>query len=152
MADTYTKLFIHVVFAVKGRENIISTRWKDDLFKYISGIVTNNDQKLMIINGMPDHIHILLGLKPTMALSNLVRDVKANSSRFVNEQKWVHGKFEWQHGFGAFTCNPAELDSIINYIKNQEEHHKKKRFKEEYVDLLNYNEIEYKNEYLFDDV
>jgi REP element-mobilizing transposase RayT len=152
MANTYTKLFIHVVFAVRGRENIISPRWKDDLYKYITGIVTNNDQKLMIINGMPDHIHILLGLKPAMALSDLVRDIKANSSRFINEQKWVHGKFEWQNGFGAFTCNPAELEPIINYIKNQEEHHKMKQFKEEYIDLLNYNRIEYNNEYLFDDV
>jgi REP element-mobilizing transposase RayT len=152
MADTYTKLFIHVVFAVRGRENIISTRWKDDLYKYINGIVINNDQKLMIINGMPDHIHILLGLKPTIALSNLVRDIKANSSRFVNEQKWVKGKFEWQHGFGAFTCNPADLEPIINYIKKQEEHHKANKFKEEYVELLNYNKVEYKNEYLFDDI
>ena len=152
MANTYTKLFIHVVFAVRGRENIISPHWKDDLYKYITGIVTNNDQKLMIINGMPDHIHILLGLKPTIALSDLVRDIKANSSRFINEQRWVLGKFEWQQGFGAFTCNPAELEPIINYIKNQEEHHKMKRFKDEYVDLLNYNKIEYKNEYLFDDV
>jgi REP element-mobilizing transposase RayT len=106
----------------------------------------------MIINGMPDHIHLLLGIKPTIALSDLIRDIKANSSRFVNEQRWVQGRFEWQHGFGAFTCNPAELDTIINYIKNQEEHHKMKSFKEEYVNLLNCNNIDYKTEYLFDDV
>jgi putative transposase len=152
MADTYTKLFIHTVFTVRGRENLISPRWKEDLYKYISGIVTHNDQKLMIINGMPDHIHLLLGIKPTIALSDLIRDIKANSSRFVNEQKWINGRFEWQHGFGAFTCNPAELEPIINYIKNQEEHHRMKRFREEYVDMLNHNKIEYKNEYLFDDV
>ncbi|MGA2406305.1 MAG: IS200/IS605 family transposase [Bacteroidales bacterium] len=152
MADTYTKLFIHTVFAVRGRENIISLRWKDDLYRYITGIVTNNDQKLMIINGMPDHIHLLLSIKPAIALSDLIRDIKANSSRFINEQRWVQGRFEWQHGFGAFTCNPAELDTIINYIKNQEEHHKMKSFKEEYVNLLNYNNIVYKTEYLFDDI
>jgi putative transposase len=152
MANTYTKLFIHAIFAVRGRENVISLRWKDGLYRYITGIVTNNDQKLMIINGMPDHIHLLLGIKPTLALSDLIRDIKANSSRFINEQRWVQGRFEWQHGFGAFTCNPAELDTIINYIKNQEEHHKMKSFKEEYVNLLNYNDIDYKTEYLFDDV
>jgi putative transposase len=152
MADTYTKLFIHVVFAVKGRENLISPRWKDDLYKYINGIIVNSDQKLMIINGMPDHIHILLGVKPTIALSDLIRDIKANSSRFINEKRYVLGRFEWQQGFGAFTCNPAELNTIINYIKNQEEHHNTKKFKDEYIDLLNYNMIEYKNEYLFDDV
>jgi len=152
MADTYTKLFIHAVFAVRGRENIISSKWKDDLYKYITGIVTNNEQKLMIINGTPDHIHILIGIKPTIALSDLIRDIKANSSRFINEKRWVQGRFEWQHGFGAFTCNPAELDTIINYIKNQKEHHKIKSFKEEYIDLLNFNNIDYKTEYLFDDV
>ena len=152
MADTYTKLFIHAVFAVRGRENIISSKLKDDLYKYITGIVTNNEQKLMIINGTPDHIHILIGIKPTIALSDLIRDIKANSSRFINEKRWVQGRFEWQHGFGAFTCNPAELDTIINYIKNQKEHHKIKSFKEEYIDLLNFNNIDYKTEYLFDDV
>lgn len=94
MADTYTKLFIHAVFAVRGRENIISSKWKDDLYKYITGIVTNNEQKLMIINGTPDHIHLLIGIKPTIALSDLIRDIKANSSRFINEKRWVQGRFE----------------------------------------------------------
>ena len=149
MADTYTKIFIHVVFVVKGRENIISSHWKDDLYKYINGIITNNDQKLMIINGMPDHVHLLLGIKPNIALSDLLRDIKANSSRFIN---WVRGKFEWQHGYGAFSCNPAELDYIINYIKNQEDHHRKKPFREEYIDILNRNFVDYKSEYLFEDL
>lgn len=106
----------------------------------------------MIINGMPDHVHLLIGIKPTIALSNLLRDIKANSSRFINEKKWVRGKFEWQHGYGAFSCNPADLEGIINYIKTQDEHHKNKPFREEYLDLLDHNSVEYKNEYLFDDV
>jgi REP element-mobilizing transposase RayT len=152
MADTYTKIYIHVVFVVKGRENIISSRWKDDLYKYINGIITNNDQKLMIINGMPDHVHLLIGIKPSIAISDLVRDIKANSSRFINEKRWVRGKFEWQHGFGAFSCNPVDLDDIINYIKNQEEHHKKKPFREEYLDILNQNYVDFKSEYIFEDV
>lgn len=152
MADTYTKLFIHVVFVVKGRDNIISIKWKDDLYKYISGILSIKDQKLMIINGMPDHVHLLIGMKPTISLSDLLRDIKANSSRFINEKKWVRGKFEWQHGFGAFSCNPADLGGIIEYIRTQEEHHKRKAFREEYIDMLNHNSVEFKNEYLFDDV
>ena len=106
----------------------------------------------MIINGMPDHVHLLLGIKPNIALSDLLRDIKANSSRFINQKRWVRGKFEWQHGYGAFSCNPADLDDIINYIKNQEEHHKIKPFREEYVDILNHNYVDYKSEYLFENV
>ena len=136
MADTYTQIYIHIIFAVKGRSNLISSSWKNELYKYITGIITNEAQKLIAINGMPDHIHLLVGLKPTIALSNLVRDIKANSSRFVNEKSWIKGKFEWQHGFGAFSYSHSQLDTIINYINNQEEHHKKKTFKEEYISFL----------------
>jgi REP element-mobilizing transposase RayT len=152
MADTYTKIFIHAVIVVKGRENLISPKWKNELYKYIHGIIKNIDQKLMIINGMPDHVHLLIGIKPNMAVSDLLRDIKANSSRFINENKWIHGRFEWQQGYGAFSCNPADLDNIINYIKSQEEHHKKRPFRAEYMDILDQNSIDYKNEYLFDDI
>ena len=152
MADTYTQMYVHVVFEVKGRENLISPKWKDELYKYITGIVSNEKQKLIAINGMPDHIHILLGIKPTIALSDLLRDIKANSSRFINEKKWVTGKFEWQNGFGAFTYGHSQLGSIISYIENQEEHHKKKTFKEEYLEFLKLFAIDLKNEYLFEDV
>lgn len=125
MADTYSQIYIHIVFAVKGRANLISGKWEDELYKYITGIITNDGQKLIAINGMPDHIHILLGLKPTIALSDLVRDIKASSSKFINAQKWIAGKFEWQHGFGAFSYSHSQLTSVINYIQNQEEHIKK---------------------------
>ena len=152
MADTYTQIYIHIIFAVKGRRNLISSSWKNELYKYITGIITNEAQKLIAINGMPDHIHLLVGLKPTIALSNLVRDIKANSSRFVNEKSWIKGKFEWQHGFGAFSYSHSQLDTIINYINNQEEHHKKKTFKEEYISFLQHFHIEFKTEYIFDDV
>ena len=152
MANTYTKLYIHIVFAVKGRQNLISKIWKDELYKYITGIVINEGQKLIAINGMPDHIHILVGSKPNKALSDLVRDIKANSSRFINEKRWINGKFEWQTGFGAFSYNHSQLTNVINYIQNQEEHHKKKTFKEEYVDFLKAFDIDYNNQYLFDDV
>lgn len=152
MADTYTQLFVHVVFAVKGRDNLISVKWKDSLYKYITGIISNKDQKLIIINGMPDHVHILISFQPSCILSDLVRDVKANSSRWINENKYVAGKFEWQNGFGAFTVNPYQLKTLIEYISNQEEHHKRKTFRDEYVKFLNENNIEYKPEYLFEEI
>jgi putative transposase len=140
MANTYTQLYFHVVFAVKGRASIISIHWKEELYKYITGIITNNNQKLMIINGMPDHVHLLLGLKPDCTLSNLIRDVKANSSRFLNETKRVSGKFEWQTGFGAFTIGQSQIDK---------EHHKIKTFSEEYIDFLKAYQVDFKTEYLF---
>ena len=149
MANTYSQIYFHVVFAVKGRYNLVSKTWKEELYKYITGIVTNKNQKLMIINGMPDHVHILLSTKPNCNLSDLVRDIKTNSSKWINEKGFVRGKFEWQKGFGAFTLGQSQLPIILNYIKNQEEHHRKKTFKEEYIKFLNAYEIEYKNEYLF---
>ena len=128
MANTYTQIYLHIVFAVKGRHNLISKNWKDELYKYITGIVTNEGQKLIAINGMSDHIHILIGLKPDKSLSDLVRDIKANSSRFINEKNWINGKFEWQAGFGAFSYSHSQLTKVINYIQNQEEHHRKENF------------------------
>lgn len=152
MANTYSQLYIHIVFAVKGRQNLISAIWKDEIYKYITGIITNKEQKLIVINGMPDHVHILIGLKPDKSISDLVRDIKANSSKFINDKKWVNGKFEWQTGFGAFSYSHSQLTSVINYIRNQEEHHKKRSFKEEYIEFLNLFDIDFKNEYVFDEV
>ena len=151
MANTYTQLYVHVVFAVQGRGNLISKKWKESLYQYITGIVTNKNQKLMVINGMPDHIHILIGLKPDCNLSDLLRDIKSNSSKWINENKNVIGKFEWQTGFGAFSVSQSQLQVVINYILNQEEHHRKKSFREEYIDFLNAYQIDFKPEYIFDD-
>jgi REP element-mobilizing transposase RayT len=150
MANTYSQLYVQVVFAVKGRQNLISNTWKDELFKYITGIVTNEGQKLIAINGVSDHIHILIGIKPNKALSDLVRDIKANSSRFINEKAWVNGKFEWQTGFGAFSYSHSNLTNVIRYIQNQEEHHKAKTYKEEYVAFLEAFDVDYKTEFIFD--
>ncbi|GAA3751614.1 IS200/IS605 family transposase [Flavobacterium ginsengisoli] len=152
MADTYSQLYIQIVFAVKGRQNLISKNWKNEIYKYITGIITNQKQKLIAINGMPDHIHILVGIKPNVSISDLVRDIKSSSSKFINEQKWINGKFEWQTGFGAFSYGHSQLTPVINYIENQEEHHKTKTFKEEYIAFLKIFNIDFKNEYLFDDV
>jgi putative transposase len=152
MANTYTQLYVHVIFAVKGRANLISPKWKNELYKYISGIVSNKNQKLIIIEGMPDHMHLLLGTKPDCGLSDLVRDIKSNSSRYINQKKWILGKFEWQVGFAAFSVGYSQVQMVFNYIKTQEEHHRIKTFKEEYLDLLNAHSIEYKTEYLFEEI
>lgn len=151
MANTYTQLYFHIVFAVKGRSNYISEQWKDELYKYISGIIANKDQKLMIVNGMPNHIHLLIGTKPNCNLSDLIRDIKANSSKWINEKKFTNFHFEWQTGFGAFTVSQSVVPNVIEYIKNQEEHHRKKTFKEEYVEFLKAYQIDFKDEYLFDE-
>ena len=151
MANTYTQLYFHIVFAVKGRSNYISEQWKDELYKYILGIIANKDQKLMIVNGVPNHIHLLIGTKPNCNLSDLIRDIKANSSKWINEKKFTNFHFEWQTGFGAFTVSQSVVPKVIEYIKNQEEHHRKKTFKEEYVEFLKAYQIDFKDEYLFDE-
>lgn len=150
MADTFSKIYIQTIFAVQGRLNLISNKNKDELYKYITGIVTNKGQKLIRINGLPDHIHILIGLKPSIALSDLVRDIKSNSSTFINRKRWIRGKFNWQEGYGAFSYGHSQLDRVIRYIDNQESHHRKTTFKEEYLNLLKRFNIEYNHEYLFD--
>jgi putative transposase len=150
MANTYTQLYVQVVFAVKGRENLISRSNKEELQKFITGIVQQRNNKLITIHCMPDHCHLLVGLKPDVALSDLVRDVKASSSKFINEQKWVKGKFQWQEGFGAFSYAQSQLQAVINYILNQEEHHKKKSFKEEYLEFLNKFQVDYEEKYTFE--
>jgi putative transposase len=151
MPNTYTQLYVHVVVAVKGRANLISRSWKENLYQYITGIITNKNQKLMVINGMPDHLHILIGLRPDCNLSDLIRDIKANSSKWINENKWVAGKFEWQTGFGAFTVGQSQVQAVVKYILNQEEHHKKKTFRDEYIEFLTAYQIDFKTEYIFED-
>ncbi len=150
MANTYSQITIHIVFAVKYRENLLKTKYKEELYKYISGIIKNKNQKLLAINGASDHVHILLGMSPSIALSDLVRDIKNNSSKFINDKKWILGKFQWQEGYGAFSYSRSQRTEIINYINNQEEHHKKASFKEEYLNILKKFDVEYNDEYLFD--
>ncbi len=149
MANTYTQIYIHVVFAVEGRQNLIRPEKNDELQKYITGIVSGQKQKLIAINNMPDHVHILIGLKPDLALSDLVRDIKAGSSGFINRQRWVRGRFGWQEGFGAFSYSRSQLDTVIRYIQNQQKHHAKKSFHQEYVELLEKFGVEYDARYLF---
>ena len=136
MANTFSQIYIQTVFAVSSRESLIKPEFKEDRYKYITGIVRNLKQKLIAVNAVPDHVHILVGLKPSVALSDLVRDIKSNSSTFINEKKWVRGRFNWQEGFGAFSHGHSQLDDVIRYIQNQEKHHVKKTFKQEYLEIL----------------
>ena len=150
MPGTFSQIYIQVIFAVKGRENLISNSWKTDLNKYISGIIKRKEQKSIIVNGMPDHIHAFIGLRPAMAISDLVRDIKNNSSNFVNDHKLVKGKFEWQTGYGSFSYSHSHIEKVYNYILRQEEHHSRKSFQQEYIGLLNAYKIEQDEKYLFD--
>jgi len=149
MANTYTQIYIHIVFTVEGRQNLIRKEYKEELHKYITGITQNKGQKVIAINSMPDHIHILIGMRPNVALSDLVRDIKANSSKFINEKNWVMGRFNWQEGFGAFSYSHSQLDTVVNYIKNQEKHHSRKSFKDEYLGILRKFNVEYDTKYVF---
>lgn len=149
MTNTYTQIHIQFVFAVKYRNAVIETSWKNDLYKYMAGIVKNNNHKLLSINGMPDHVHILVGLRPSQSISDLLQDVKGSSSKWINSMKLVKGKFEWQEGYGAFSYSKSHLGNVISYIENQEQHHKKKTFLEEYREFLDKFEVEYDEKYLF---
>ena len=150
MGNTYTQIHIQSVFTVQNRVCIIRKAWKDELYKYITSIIQSNGHKVLAINGMPDHIHAFIGLRPSISVSDLARDVKNNSSNFINDRNWVKGKFSWQSGFGAFSYSRSQIEKVYNYILNQENHHKKKTFKEEYLELLKKFEIEYNEKYLFE--
>ena len=150
MAGTYSQIYIQAVFAVKGRENLIQKNWRDELHRYISGIITGKQQKSIIVNGVSDHVHCFIGLKPSMAVSDLIRDIKNNSSKFINEREFVKGKFQWQEGYGAFSYAHSQVEQVYNYILNQEAHHQKKTFRQEYLEFLTKYEIEHKPEYLFE--
>jgi REP element-mobilizing transposase RayT len=150
MANTYSQIYIHIVFVVKGRANVIGENHREELQKYITGIVSNRGQKLIAIYCMPDHTHVFVGLKPTINISELTRDIKAGSSKFINDNKWIAGKFSWQEGFGAFSHSNDRVSIVANYINNQKEHHTKKSFRSEYLELLKEADIEYDEKYLFE--
>ena len=150
MPGTFHQIYIQIIFAVKGRENLISNNWKTELHKYIAGIVKGKGQKSIIVNGMADHVHAFVGLKPVMSISDLARDMKNNSSNFINGQKLVKGKFGWQEGYGAFSYSHSHIGKVYDYVLNQEQHHKKKTFKQEYLQFLKKFEVEYDEKYLFE--
>jgi len=150
MPSTFSQIYIQVVFAVKGRDSLIQPNWEEDLYKYITGIVRNKEQKMLAINGMPDHIHFLIGMKPSCCLSDLVREIKKSSNEFIREKRFSKFAFQWQEGYGAFSYSHSALNNVIVYINNQKEHHKVKSFQDEYKDFLKKFQIEFKDEYLFE--
>ncbi len=149
-SGTYSQIYIQLVFVVKSRQNFLKKEFREEIFKYMSGIITAKGQKSIIINGVEDHVHLFIGLKPSMRLSDLVRDVKNNTTNFINEKQFLKSKFSWQIGYGAFSYSHSHIDNVYQYILKQEEHHKKKSFKQEYMLLLKRFNIEFKEEYLFE--
>ncbi len=149
MPNTYTQIYVQIVFAVQDRQNLISEKFRDKIEKYICGIVLNKKSKPLAIYCNPDHTHILISLHPSISISDMARDIKANSSKWINEQKMILGKFSWQEGFGAFTYSKSQIDAVAKYILNQPEHHKKRSFRDEYIEFLKKFEIEYDEKYLF---
>lgn len=150
MANTYTQIYIQTVFAVKGRESLIGSDWKEELYKYITGIVQNNGHKMLAINGMPDHVHIFFGYDVKQKIPDLIETIKTDSNHFIKRMGFCPFKFGWQSGYGAFSYSRSQMDSVIKYIVNQESHHQKKTFQAEYLEMLRKFEIEFKDEYLFD--
>jgi putative transposase len=149
VANTFTQIYIQAVFAVKGRMNYISHTHEDELYRYIGGILKNKGHKSLAINGMPDHIHVFFGMKFIEALSDLIRDLKSNSSGFINKKNWVRGAFHWQDGFGGFSYSNSQINDVIQYIKNQKQHHENRSFKDEYLSLLEEFKIQYDAKYVF---
>lgn len=150
MAGTFSQLYIQVVFAVRGRQSLILPQWEDQLYQYITGIIRAKGQKLLAINGMPDHIHIFMGIKPSCCLSDLVREIKKSSNEFITQRGFTEKKFNWQEGFGAFSYSHSHIDRVIKYILRQKEHHQKSTFKKEYIALLQKFQITHDEKYLFD--
>jgi putative transposase len=150
MANTYSQVNIHCVFAVKGRENILTKYFRDDLHKYMSGILRNDNAYPLAVGGWKDHVHVFFELNPNTRISDLMRMLKASSSKWINENKFVKGKFQWQEGYGAFSYSRSQRDNVIRYVMSQEEHHRIKTFREEYLELLEKFEIDFKNEYIFE--
>ncbi len=150
MANTYTQMYVQIVFAVKHRAALIPKEHKEEVHKYITGIISKRKQKLLAIHAMPDHIHIFIGFKPTIKISDLVRDIKTASSQFIREQRYTPFQFSWQNGYGAFTYAHSQIDRVCKYIQNQEQHHQKKKFKDEYLEFLAKFDVEFEEDYLFD--
>lgn len=152
MANTYTQLIIHAVFAVKYRQRLINKAWKQELYGFMGAIINNMGHKTLAINGIEDHVHILFGMKPTLTISDTMRNIKANSSKWLNESEKLETRFAWQDGYAAFSVSRTHLDAVYQYIANQEIHHQKTTFREEYIMLLEKNEVNFEEQWIFEDL
>lgn len=149
MANTYTQIHIQAVFAVQDRASIIRESFESDLYRYITGIIQNHKHKLLAINGMPDHVHVFFGFRPTQSLSDLMQDIKGSSSKWINDNKLTKSRFSWQEGYGAFSYSKSHVPDVVAYVINQKEHHKKRTFTEEYIEMLEKFGIDFNPEYIF---
>lgn len=152
MANTYSQLYIQAVFAVKYRNAVIDKKWRSDLMAVIGNIINETGCKTLIVNGVEDHVHCFFGLKPSISISDVMQSVKAKSSKWINENNLMLNRFEWQRGFGSFSYSKSAVNDVYKYIQNQEEHHKKQSFREEYIEFLNKFEVEYDEKYIFEDL
>ncbi len=147
MADTFTQIYIQIVFSVRNRLKLIDPLWEDELYKYISGLIKQKGEKCLTVNGMPDHIHVFIGMSPECTLSDLVREIKKSTNRFIKSKGLVKGPFYWQAGYGAFSYSHSQLDRVMKYILKQKEHHRAVSYEEEYKDLLEKYEVNYNPKY-----
>lgn len=152
MANTYSQIHIQVVFAVQNRESLIGSKWKNELYQYLVGIIQNHQHKVIAINGMPDHVHILIGLRPSQSISDLMQKVKGDSSKWINRKGFALGKFSWQEGYGVFSYGKSQIDDVIEYIKRQEIHHQRKTFKEEYLQFLEKFALDYDERFVLKEI
>ena len=150
MANSFSQVYLHYVIAVKGRQHLLQKPWRDEVFKYMSGIITAKNEKSIIVNEVEDHVHIFVGFNTPMDYSHLIRDIKNNTTNFINEKKFLRTKFQWQEGYGVFSYSHSAIENVYNYILNQEAHHNKKTFREEYIEFLKKFEVEYDEKYLFE--
>ena len=149
MANTYTQIHIQAIFAVKDRTSLIRSEWENELYKYITGIIHNHEHKLLQINGMPDHLHVFFGMRPKQSVSELLKIIKRESSRWINEKGFLKSKFSWQEGYGAFSYGKSQVSDVIEYVRNQKEHHRKKTFIQEYTEFLDAFEVDFNEQYIF---
>ena len=150
MANTFSQIYLQFVFAVQNRQSLIAKEHKEELHKYITGIVQNRKAKMLAVNCMPDHTHLFVGFKPTILISDFVKEIKVESNEFINDKNWVRGQFNWQEGYGVFSYGHSQLDKVINYVLTQEINHQKRTFKQEYLGLLKKFDVKFEDRYLFD--
>ena len=150
MANTFSQIYLQFAFAVKRRESLIVKEYKEELQKYITGLVQNRKAKMLAIHCMPDHTHLFIGFKPTILISDFVKEIKVESNEFINDKKWVKGKFGWQEGYGVFSYSHSHIDAVVKYVLNQEAHHQNRTFRQEYHELLEKFKIPYEERFLFE--
>jgi putative transposase len=150
MANTFSQIYLHFVFAVKNRQSLIPQKHKEELHKYITGLVQNRNAKMLAVHCMPDHVHLFIGFKPNVLISDFIKEVKVEANEFINKKQWVKGRFSWQEGYGVFSYSHSHIDNVIQYVNDQENHHAKRSFKEEYLELLDKFQINFEEKYTFD--